>query len=108
MQWGLHFAGRWAETPEGSRFVLAVLVRLVEKHPESLVEQEPCWQTQQPLGERRERENEAMKRGWITRKDRVKKDRKKDDEAMEMEFEKEGNHGGLGGGQGGKRGLRRV
>lgn len=55
---GLHFAGRWAKTPEGSRLVLAVLVRLVEKHPESFIEQKPCWQSQQPLGERREEEGE--------------------------------------------------
>lgn len=50
--------------------VLAVLVCLVEKHPESFVEQKPCWQTEQPLGETRERKNKAreMERGWITRK----------------------------------------
>lgn len=55
MQGGLHFAGRWTETPEGSRLVLAVLVRLVEKHPESLIEQQ-ARQTQQPLGEERDGE----------------------------------------------------
>lgn len=69
----LHFAGRWAETPEGSRLVLAVLVRLVEKHPESFVEQQPCWQTQQPLRERRERgrEDEARKMGSAHKKGRM-------------------------------------
>lgn len=50
---GSHFAGIWAETPEALRLLLAVLVRLVEKHPQSFIHQKPGWETQQPLGERR-------------------------------------------------------
>lgn len=46
---GLHFTGLWAETPEGSRLLLAVLVCLVEKHSESIVEQKPGWQPEQSL-----------------------------------------------------------
>lgn len=48
---GLHFAGLWAEAPEGSGLLLAVLLRLVEKHSERVVEQKPYWQHEQPLQE---------------------------------------------------------
>lgn len=56
---GSHFTGLWAETPKGSRLLLAVLVRLVEKHSEGIVEQKPCWQTEQPLERERERWRES-------------------------------------------------
>lgn len=46
---GLHFTGLWAESPEGSRLLLAVLVRLVEEHSEIIVEQKPGWQPEQSL-----------------------------------------------------------
>lgn len=58
----LHFAGTWAEALEGLRLVLAVLVRLVEEHPEIFVEQKPCRQTEQPLGETREGEGRGERR----------------------------------------------
>lgn len=50
--------------------MLAVLVRLVEKHPESFIEQQPCWQTQQPLEEKKglEERKERMNKISIERK----------------------------------------
>lgn len=47
----LHFAGGRAEASEGSRSVQTVLLRLIEEHPQNLIQQHPRWKTQQPLGE---------------------------------------------------------
>lgn len=102
---GLHFAGRWAEAPEGSWLMLAVLVSLVEKHPESLVDQKPRWQAEQPLGGRRERERGRMRqerweKGWTTRERGKRNETKGNDVVFERkpggdggEREKEGSQG---------------